>query len=434
MSRQSVKVQPKEREKPRYDRASPFRVRWSVDGVATERNFPLEEDADAFRKTLEKAVADGVRWNARTLLPATKVDARKLRVAEWCQEFYRADAVTSAPNSRRTSGITLTRFVEVATESDVTWTTPERSAMRRWITTPGVVLPPQLVLWVKHHSLLLSELDEEMLKVIDARLRTRIEGGRLGALTAGRNVKLAKRALDHAVRAGLLTSNQWPATEDGESDRKVNKQPKPEIVVASLEEAQAVVANLRNHQPRSWTWWLMTILGLYAGLRPQETITLEVGDFTLPDEGYGSVHFTTAWNGAGGEWGTPEEDIGPTKTTRHRTVPLTPYVVCCVREYLEFTGLTEGKMFLTRSGKRPSAANWWRALNSSSTKASVSAAFYPYGLRHFAASHWLASGIEPPRVASWLGNSVSVLHATYAHAVRGGEARSLAMMSAAFEQ
>jgi len=156
------------------------------------------------------------------------------------------------------------------------------------------------------------------------------------------------------------------------------------------------VANLRNHQPRSWTWWLMTILGLYAGLRPQETITLEVGDFTLPDEGYGSVHFTTAWNGAGGEWGTPEEDIGPTKTTRHRTVPLTPYVVCCVREYLEFTGLTEGKMFLTRSGKRPSAANWWRALNSSSTKASVSAAFYPYGLRHFAASHWLASGIEPP--------------------------------------
>jgi len=85
----------------RYDRASPFRVRWSVDGVATERNFPLEEDADAFRETLEKAVADGVRWNARTLLPATKVDARKLRVAEWCQEFYRADApVTSAPNSR----------------------------------------------------------------------------------------------------------------------------------------------------------------------------------------------------------------------------------------------------------------------------------------------------------------------------------------------
>jgi len=141
VSRQSVKVQPKEREKPRYDRASPFRVRWSVDGVATERNFPLEEDADAFRKTLEKAVADGVRWNARTLLPATKVDARKLRVAEWCQEFYRADAVTSAPNSRRTSGVTLTRFVEVATESDVTWTTPERSAMRRWITTPGVVLP-----------------------------------------------------------------------------------------------------------------------------------------------------------------------------------------------------------------------------------------------------------------------------------------------------
>jgi site-specific recombinase XerD len=105
-----------------------------------------------------------------------------------------------------------------------------------------------------------------------------------------------------------------------------------------------------------------------------------------------------------------------------------------VREYLEFTCLTEGKMFLTRSGKRPSAANWWRALNASSTKASVSPAFYPYGLRHFAASHWLATGIEPPRVASWLGNSVSVLHATYAHAIRGGEARSLSMMSAAFEQ
>jgi len=121
VSRQSVKVQPKEREKPRYDRASPFRVRWSVDGVATERNFPLEEDADAFRKTSRR------RWptcalERRTLLPATKVDARKLRVAEWCQEFYRADAVTSAPNSRRTSGVTLTR----SSKSQLRVTSPGR--------------------------------------------------------------------------------------------------------------------------------------------------------------------------------------------------------------------------------------------------------------------------------------------------------------------
>jgi len=74
-------------------------------------------------------------------------------------------------------------------------------------------------LWVKHHSLLLSELDEEMLKLIDARLRTRIEvaGSRTNR---GRNVKLAKRALDHAVRAGLLTSNQWPATEDARATAK----------------------------------------------------------------------------------------------------------------------------------------------------------------------------------------------------------------------
>ena len=61
-------------------------------------------------------------------------------------------------------------------------------------------------------------------------------------------------------------------------------------------------------------------------------------------------------------------------------------------------------------------------------------AFYPYLCRHFAASHWLSDGIKPPQVAQWLGNSVSVLHSTYAHAIRGGEERALAMMSAAFGQ
>jgi len=109
-------------------------------------------------------------------------------------------------------------------------------------------------------------------------------------------------------------------------------------------------------------------------------------------------------------------------------------VARCSLDHLEHSGITSGPLFLTKSGKRPSEGNYWRALSLASERARVEVAFYPYLCRHFAASHWLSDGIKPPQVAQWLGNSVSVLHSTYAHVIRGGEERALAMMRAAFGQ
>jgi len=114
--------------------------RWCGDRAPT---FRLEEDADAFRKTSRR------RWptvcvERANAVTATKVDARKLRVAEWCQEFYapmRDERTELAPYV----GVTLSG----SSKSQLRVKSPgrsERSAMRRWITR-GCGTSPQLVLW-----------------------------------------------------------------------------------------------------------------------------------------------------------------------------------------------------------------------------------------------------------------------------------------------
>jgi len=219
VSRPSVKVQPKEREKsPVMTGPRQFRVALSVDGVATERKLSAPEETQRFADT-SRSRGRRCALERANAVTSHQGDARNCGWPNGAKSSDRADCRDQRTKlARIVRHSRLTRFVEVATESDVTWTTPERSA-----TAP---LDNHAGCGTSHNSYCGSNTLTPALRARrgDAQghrrtLRTRIEGGRWRT-DRGRNVKLAKRALDHAVRAGLLTSNQWPTTEDGESDRK----------------------------------------------------------------------------------------------------------------------------------------------------------------------------------------------------------------------
>ena len=54
-------------------------------------------------------------------------------------------------------------------------------------------------------------------------------------------------------------------------------------------------------------------------------------------------------------------------------------------------------------------------------------------MRHTAASQWLSAGVNPAKVAAFLGDTVAVALETYAHFLPGDDDRARAAMDAFFE-
>jgi len=56
-----------------------------------------------------------------------------------------------------------------------------------------------------------------------------------------------------------------------------------------------------------------------------------------------------------------------------------------------------------------------------------------HALRHTAASAWLAAGVDIVSVAAWLGDTVQVVLATYAHLMPDADERGRKAMNAFFQ-
>jgi integrase len=59
---------------------------------------------------------------------------------------------------------------------------------------------------------------------------------------------------------------------------------------------------------------------------------------------------------------------------------------------------------------------------------------HPHALKHFCATESLAAGIPLPIVAARLGNTVSTIHAVYAHAIRSNDRGAADAMASSLTQ
>ena len=102
-------------------------------------------------------------------------------------------------------------------------------------------------------------------------------------------------------------------------------------------------------------------------------------------------------------------------------MPIPPQLVTLLAEWIDDNGFAAGDlMFRTRTGKRPTASNWSRALQ----RAARTCELPPmriYDCRHAAATTWLRAGVPLGEVAKRLGHSVETLVSTYVHALSGDE-------------
>jgi integrase len=261
---------------------------------------------------------------------------------------------------------------------------------------------------------------------------SRLDSKSAAASTARRNRTILANAMDYAIELGLLDSNpiralKWTAP-------KVSSQVDRRSVV-NPRQARALLAAVRGQQPSGPM--LVAFFGVmyYAGLRPEEAISLCVDNILVPsqaqgDQAWGELQLRNAMPDAGADW-TDGGSARELRQLKHRPegdsriVPVHPELTGMLRDHLEQFGTPDGRLFSgVRGGELPTITYrraWIKARQAALTPAEQASplARRPYDLRHACLSTWLNGGVYPTQVAEWAGHSVDVLLRIYAKCVVG---------------
>ncbi len=273
-------------------------------------------------------------------------------------------------------------------------------------------------------------------------MRTLLNGYPAAAWTAQGNRAIVANAIEYAIERKLLDSNpvktvKWkPPKASQEVDRRS---------VVNPAQARRLLAAVREQVPSGRRLVAFFAVVYYAGLRPEEAVSLCTDNITLPPltlnpvtgewqeppNNWGELRFCSAAPEAGSEW----TDDGSRRDHRHlksrpvgewRRVPVAPPLTRILRAHLRDFGTRPGGRVFTgvQGGELPSITYrraWHKARRDTLTAAEYASplARRVYDLRHACVSTWLNGGIAPAQVAEWAGHSVAILLKIYAKCIDG---------------
>lgn len=320
-----------------------------------------------------------------------------------------------APRTRVSGVEALTRLVPLLVlPAAPKAPTSLRQHLSAWLPPDGTIFDEEADRWLAQWSLQLGQLSRPVLAGVDQALGLRGDGEPLGPATAGRFRKVSRACIRRAVELGVLDVDPWPPAPRGRSQRKASRVTRG-ISIRDLPNPASmarVIDAIATQQPASRTYKVMTAVAYYAGLRPSEVVMLRVKALELPDSGWGRLHVTEA--------DVAFDQPGEPKTGR-RTVPIPPVLVSMLDTWVtEHEFMADDLLFRTRTGRRPTASNWSRALRRAMNDCGLKP-MRIYDCRHAAATTWLRAGVPLGEVAKRLGHSVETLVSTYVGALAGDE-------------
>jgi integrase/recombinase XerD len=111
------------------------------------------------------------------------------------------------------------------------------------------------------------------------------------------------------------------------------------------------------------------------------------------------------------------------KGSKERLIPLHDRAVSLLRQYLallqaKFKDGASSELFLSRSGRKLSRAQFWRDLKALGRLAGVSQRLHPHLLRHTFATHLLEGGADLRSVQELLGHASLATTQIYTHLER----------------
>ena len=395
----------------------PYVVRWSLDGRQRSRAFRTKGEAERMRSALMVAAQSGEAFDEATGEPVSwQPLPDQVQVHQWARRWLVEQWGEWAPRTRVSGVEALTRLVPLIV---VPTAPPPPATLRAHLSSslrPDGALPdPEAEAWLGQWSLQLGQLSKPVLAEVDRRLGLSDDGQPLAPSTAGRFRKVSKACIRRAAELGIIGTDPWPPAPRGRSKRKATrvKRSVPIRSLPSPEVMARVIETIPSHQPASQTYRVMTAVAYYAGLRPSEVVMLRAKSVDLPDTGWGHIEVTEA--------DVDFDEPGEPKTGP-RIVPIPRQLVDILRTWVDdhdFGG--DDLLFRTRTGLRPRASNWSRALHRAQ-EACGCPQLRVYDCRHAAATTWLRAGVPLGDVAKRMGHSVETLVSTYVGALEGDEA------------
>lgn len=295
-------------------------VRWKVGARLWKEAFRKAAQADSFRSALMTAARKGEAFSLDTGRPTAW--ERTNAVTTW-YEFACAYVDMKWKLASAKYRKDIARALTAATPAMLTETRgrPDdpsiRRALARWgFNTKQRAEPPadvaEVLSWVARNSTPLSALaDATIARQVLHQATGRLDGKIAAASTARRHRTILANAMDYAVELNLLDSNpiralKWTAPRvSGQVDRRC---------VVNPGQARDLLDAVRAQQPSGPR--LVAFFGLmyYAGLRPEEAVSLSTDCVSLPppaqEDGWGELHLRNATPDTGREWtddGSPRE-------------------------------------------------------------------------------------------------------------------------------
>jgi integrase len=231
--------------------------------------------------------------------------------------------------------------------------------------------------------------------LLDEWQRDRLCSG-AGPESIAKSSRLLAQILDRAVALELIGSNPARTLSRPRRQRR-------ELVVADPHQVEAI-RGWFLHRGRQGDAALVSVLA-YVGTRPMEALALR-----WPDIEQKRISVTKALS---------DGEVRTTKTGRARSVEVTPTVAQELREWRIAIGRPQDLVWpRPRAGGHWRQADWnnWRRRWFDKAKLDTGATdLVPYGLRHSAASLFIAAGRPVTEVANQLGHSPEMSARTYQH-------------------
>ena len=433
-----------------------YYVRWVIDREEWTEPFRNVAQADSFRSELVTAARKGEAFSIKTGRPVSwQRTASEISWYEFTCKYVDMKWKSASAKYRKDIARALTAATPAMIPDDRSGRPDDatiRTALRRWAfnskqrdQAPADVAV--VLAWLSRNSAFVSTLTvaANARRILDA-ATTNVNGKQAAASTARRHRTILANALDYAHELGTIDSGtnpiralKWRAPKTSVTvDRRC---------VVNPRQARALLAAVRAQQPSGPR--LVAFFGTiyYAGLRPEEAISLSKDNLTFspriknketkkwedsPEtDGWGEFEFADAAPDAGSEW-TDDGDHRERRQLKHRakgesrTVPIHPELVALLRAHIENFGTgPEGQLFTgVRGGELPTITYrraWIAARKVALTPAERKSplARRVYDLRHACLSMWLNAGVHAPQVAEWAGHGVDVLLRIYAKCIDG---------------
>lgn len=392
----------------RTDRAKPFYVRWTVNGLERgPRTFEKKGEADRWRSRLVVAAQEGEKWDLHTGLPVSWNPIVSLSVAEFCRHYWAERTVALEPRTFAGWAESLSRFVVATMPARAPKIPGTYAKLAHWI--GGDTTDKKMTDWLSRWSGPVAELDKSALEKVHKKLLLDVYGADLGDAAIKRRFTHVSALLDYAVETGALVSNELKKPSKAVyKSRRTQRDTKYPDMPTMIQ----LIDALDSRKSASRLFRTVTAVGMFAGLRPSETFALEAEDLTLPESGWGEIRVERSRIGLEGWSEDPEEMGQPKVDVSKRTIPIAPRLVNELKAWIELRNIVSGPLFRTTKGKIPVPSSWKRALERATAALNIRR-MTPYDLRRFHGT-WLAqSGVPYNEAARRMGHSLETFMRYY---------------------